>query len=108
MVWFYGQNGHKSAILFFFKEKNALPTKISPYDLKPHPIYRVGVVVLIWKLDLLLHVQLSWQSVLLVEKTTDLSQVTDKLYRVHLVMNGVRTRNVSGDGHIKMATMQPY
>jgi hypothetical protein len=30
---------------FFFKEKNALPTKISPYDLKPHPIYRVGAVV---------------------------------------------------------------
>ena len=42
---------------------------------------------------------ISWQSVRLVEKTTDLSQVTDKLYRVHLVMNGVRTRNVSGDGH---------
>ena len=33
---------------FFFKEKNALPTKISPYDLKPHPIYRVGAVVVIW------------------------------------------------------------
>ena len=27
---------------FFFKEQNALPTKISPYDLEPHPIYRVG------------------------------------------------------------------
>ena len=38
---------------------------------------------------------ITWRSVLLVEKTTDLSQVTDKLYWVYLVMNGVRTRNVS-------------
>jgi hypothetical protein len=43
----------------------------------------------------------SWWSVLLVEetgKTTDLSQVTDKLYyitlyRVHLAMSGIRTHN---------------
>jgi hypothetical protein len=38
---------------------------------------------------------ISWWSVLLVEKTTDLQQVTDKLYYIM----SERDSNVSGDRH---------
>ena len=47
---------------------------------------------------------ISWRSVLLLEETVDLQQVTDKLfrimlYRVHVAMSEIRTQTFGGDKH---------
>jgi hypothetical protein len=76
----------------------------------PHPLTQLRVRVMVFNVTFNSIAIISWRSVLLrkkpeyLVKTTDMPHVTDKLYyimlyRVHLVMSGIRTHNVSCDMH---------
>ena len=53
-----------------------------------------------------------WRKPEYLEKTIDMSQVTDKLYQVHLAMSGIQTHNFRGETliaevDVNPTTMQP-